>query len=90
MNKAQSKAAYTSKWLSRNRRFWHEEHYRGMPVIILDKKDTPTIVVKRVREINESRGWGNYCCTDEQKYYAKHPDDPEASIIKTCRKNMWK
>ncbi len=57
MNKTQSKAAYTNKWLSRNRRFWHEKEINGTTIIILDKLDAPKIVVERIKEINYKRGF---------------------------------
>ena len=65
MNKNKSKAAYTNKWLSRNRRFWHEEHVNGKPIIIIDKVDAPKIVLERVKEINLKRGWNGFDSTDE-------------------------
>ena len=66
MKKTKSKAAYANKWLSRNRRFWHEEHVDGKPVIIVDKNDAPKIVLTRVKEINVKRGWNNFDSTDEE------------------------
>ena len=45
MNKNKSKAAYTNKWLPRNRRFWHEEHVDGKPIIIIDKAGRPGLVI---------------------------------------------
>ena len=57
MKKAKSKSAYTNKWLSRNRRFWHEKEINGTTIIILDKRDAPKIVVERIKEINYKRGF---------------------------------
>lgn len=57
MKKTKSKAAYTNKWLSRNRRFWHEKEINGTTIIILDKQDAPKIVVERIKEINYKRGF---------------------------------
>ena len=73
MKKTKFNSAYTNKWLSRNRRFWHEEHVRGIPVIILDKEDAPKIVIKRVKKINLKRGWNNFDSTDEHiaAYFAR-------------------
>ena len=56
MNKYKSKAAYTTKWMNRNRQHWHEEDYfGGTKRIVVTKSDAPKIVLKRVREINDSR-----------------------------------
>ena len=57
MKKTKSKSAYTNKWLSRNRRFWHEKEINGTTIIILDKQDAPKIVVERIKEINYKRGF---------------------------------
>ena len=65
MKQTKSKAAYTNKWLSRNRRFWHEEHVNSKPVIIVDKEDAPKIVLARIKEINAKRGWNGFDSTDE-------------------------
>lgn len=65
MRKTKSKASYTNKWLSRNKRFWHIEHYVDEQVIIIDKKDTPKIVIERVKEINARHGWSGRGRTDE-------------------------
>ena len=77
MKKTKSNAAYTNKWLSRNRRFWHEEHVHGIPVIILDKEDAPKIVIKRVEKINLKRGWNNFDSTDEHiaAYFARRHEE---------------
>ncbi len=66
MKQTKSKSAYTNKWLSRNKRFWHEEHVNGKPVIIIDKEDAPKIVLVRIKEINAKRGWNNFDSTDEE------------------------
>ena len=56
MNKNKSKAAYTNKWLYRHKKFWHEEDYfGGTKRLVIDKKDAPKIVLRRVREINDAR-----------------------------------
>lgn len=68
MKTTKSKAAYTNKWLSRNKRFWHEQQFRGIQMIVIDKKDAPKIVIKRVKEINvarATRGWGKDKATDK-------------------------
>ena len=77
MKKTKSNSAYTNKWLSRNRRFWHEEHVRGIPVIILDKEDAPKVVIKRVEKINLKRGWNNFDSTDEHiaAYFARRHEE---------------
>ena len=59
MKKTKSKAAYTNKWLSRNRHLWHETTINGINIIILDKMDAPTIVVERIKEINHKRGYSS-------------------------------
>ena len=54
--KNKSKAAYTIKWLNRNKKFWHEEDYFfGTKKLVIDKADAPKIVLERVKEINDSR-----------------------------------
>ena len=58
MKTTKSKSAYTNKWLSRNRHLWHEATINGVKIIILDKLDTPKIVVERIKEINYKRGYG--------------------------------
>ena len=58
MKTTKSKAAYTNKWLSRNRHLWHETIINGIKIIILDKMDAPNIVVERIKEINRKRGYG--------------------------------
>ena len=58
MKTTKSKAAYTNKWLSRNRHLWHETTINGIKIIILDKMDAPNIVVERIKEINHKRGYG--------------------------------
>ena len=58
MKTTKSKAAYTNKWLSRNRHLWHETTTNGIKIIILDKNDAPRIVVERIKEINYKRGYG--------------------------------
>ena len=72
-----SKAAYTNKWLERNKKFWHEEQKGDISIIIVDKKDAPKIVLERVIEINESRGWfddeddwENEDWSDYENYYS--------------------
>ena len=57
MKKTKSKAAYTNKWLSRNRHLWHETTTNGIKIIILNKMDAPKIVVERIIEINHKRGY---------------------------------
>ena len=57
MNKTKSKAAYTNKWLSRNKHLWHEVTLNGVKIIILDRLDAPKIVIERVEEINHKRGY---------------------------------
>ena len=58
MKTTKSKAAYTNKWLSRNRHLWHETTTNGVKIIILHKQDAPKIVVERIKEINYKRGYG--------------------------------
>lgn len=58
MKTTKSKAAYTNKWLSRNRHLWHETTVNGAKIIILHKQDAPKIVVERIKEINYKRGYG--------------------------------
>ena len=54
--KDKSAAAYTIKWLNRNKQHWHEIDYFGRTkIIIIDKPDAPKIVLKRVGEINDAR-----------------------------------
>lgn len=53
MKNTKSKAAYTNKWLSRNKHLWHETTIDGIKIIILDKSDAPNIVVKKIKEINK-------------------------------------
>ena len=56
MNKNKSKAAYTNKWLSRNKQHWKVgKSEDGTRVIIITKLDAPKIVFDRVYEINKSR-----------------------------------
>ena len=55
MKYMKSKAAYTNKWLNRNRHLWEEKVVRGINIIILKTKCAPKIVVERVKEINTSR-----------------------------------
>ena len=56
MNKHKSKAAYTNKWLNRNKNYWHEQDYFfGTKKLVIDKTDAPKIVLERVKEINEER-----------------------------------
>ncbi len=56
MKKAKSKAAYTIKWLNRNKQFWHDEPYFfGTKKLVVTKADAPIIVLERVKEINEHR-----------------------------------
>ena len=90
MKKTKSNAAYTNKWLSRNRRFWHEEHVDGKPVIIIDKKDAPKIVLARVKEINAKRGWNNFDTTDEEMavYWEKECGIDRDSINKFYGRNL--
>ena len=58
MKTYKSVAAYTNKWLNRNKHLWHIEHYtKDIPVIIIDKLDAPKVVIKRAKEINRKRGW---------------------------------
>lgn len=64
MKKNKSKAAYTNKWLSRNKRFWHEKQIGPISIIILDKIDAPKIVIERIREINHKRGWKSLVFVD--------------------------
>lgn len=68
MRTVKSKAAYTNKWLSRNKCFWHEKEFRGIPIIVIDKKDAPKIVIERAKEINvarATRSWGKQKATDK-------------------------
>ena len=55
MNKTKSKAAYTNKWLSRNKQHWKVGESQGTRVIIITKLDAPKIVFDRVYEINKKR-----------------------------------
>ena len=56
MNKNKSIAAYTTKWLNRNKQFWYEQDYFfGTKKIVITKKDAPKKVLQRVKEINENR-----------------------------------
>lgn len=56
MKKNKSKAAYTNKWLNRNRQHWKEQPYFfGTTKLVVTKKDAPKIVLERVKEINEHR-----------------------------------
>ena len=54
MNKEKSKAAYTNKWLSRNKQHWKIVMSNGTRVIIITKLDALKIVFDRVREINKN------------------------------------
>ena len=55
MNKNKSNAAYTNKWLNRNKSFWHEENYDGYSIIAVTKKDAPKKVLNGVKVINANR-----------------------------------
>ena len=55
MKTTKSKAAYTNKWLSRNKQHWKIGESKGTKVIILTKPDVPKIVSERVYEINKKR-----------------------------------
>ena len=55
MNVTKSKAAYTNKWLSRNKQHWKVGESEGAEVIIITKLDSPKIVFDRVYEINKKR-----------------------------------
>ena len=55
MNKTKSKAAYTNKWLFRNKQHWKVGENEGTRVIIITKPDAPKIVFNRVYEINKKR-----------------------------------
>ena len=57
MRKTKSKSSYTNKWLSQNRQHWHEEYNYFTRIIIIDKKDAPTIVKQRVKHINRKRAF---------------------------------
>lgn len=50
-----SKAAYTNKWLNRNRHLWEERKSCGIDLIFLKTECAPKVVRERVKEINESR-----------------------------------
>ena len=66
MKKNKSDNVYTTKWLRRFKNAWHEEHWNGIPIIILDKLDAPRIVVQCVKRINERRGYNGFDSTDEE------------------------
>ncbi len=55
MKTTKSKAAYTTKWLNRNKQHWCEKAIRGVMQIVIKKPDAPKIVFDRVKEINEKR-----------------------------------
>ena len=55
VNKNKSKAAYTNKWLSRNKQHWKVDEVEGTKVIVITKLDAPKIVFDRVYEINKNR-----------------------------------
>ena len=55
MNKNKSNAAYTNKWLNRNKSYWYEEQKEGYLKIKILKKDAPRRVLKRVKTINLRR-----------------------------------
>ena len=50
-----SKAAYTNKWLRKNKHLWCEKAVNGHMIIILSISNVPNIVRERVREINAKR-----------------------------------
>ena len=51
-----NKVSYTNKWMHHYPKFWHEEKVRNyFKIIVIDKKDAPKIVKKRVQEINIRR-----------------------------------
>ena len=60
MKKTKSKAAYTNKWLNRNKHLWSDKAINGEFIIILKTKDAPKIVRERVKEINKVRRIKNY------------------------------
>lgn len=53
MKATKSKAAYTTKWLNRNKQHWCEKAIKGVMQIVIKKPDAPKIVFERVKEINE-------------------------------------
>ena len=55
MNKNKSKAAYTTKWLNKNKQYWTEIIVRKAKQIVITKKDAPKIVLERVEFINWKR-----------------------------------
>ena len=56
MNKNKSKAAYTTKWLNRNKQHWKEiDYFFGLKKLVVTKTDAPKIVLERAKEINDSR-----------------------------------
>ena len=60
MKKTKSKAAYTNKWLNRNKHLWCDKAVNGEFIIVLKAKDAPKIVKERVEEINKVRRVKNY------------------------------
>ena len=46
MKKNKSKAAYTNKWLNRNKHLWHENISHGVISITLDKLDAPQTIFR--------------------------------------------
>ena len=56
MDKTKSPAAYTKKWLNRNKQYWHEQKVMNhFLIIVIDKDDAPNIVKKHVEKINCKR-----------------------------------
>lgn len=83
MNKNKSKAAYTTKWLNRNKWFWYEKDYFfGSKIIVITKKDAPKIVLERVKEINDSRigvkqVYREIRQLEKSKFTTKNPTKPQ-------------
>ena len=72
-----SKAAYTTKWLNRNKQYWYEKTIdRDVTIIVIKKKDAPKIVKQRVLEINLKRC--GFKCSLAKKYKG---EDIESAIF---------
>ena len=71
-----SKAAYTTKWLNRNKHLWFEvKDDNGINIIIIKKVDAPTIVRERVLEINAKR------CNFTSSFIREHKGEPIETIM---------
>ena len=55
MKYIKSKAAYTNKWLNRNKHLWEEKVEMGTRIIVLKIECAPKMIIDRVEEINHSR-----------------------------------